>query len=246
MIRATAHHERFDMKLTPQQMESRQEKFASRFTWILGATGMVFSIVHVVCTYTIPAMVVGSTPWSIATAAVVFLTVAAVLLIERPNLTWASVASGLLALVGVLIGAALGGFIFYAGGATIRDLYLWSRNDLIGDPNTSTLRLPLITTVILVVGAVLFGIREKCRAFYGTGEAAAGLWIASQKISNPSPSESTPRALVLALLTASIYLIVRGLDNINVGLNDKDENKRDKWAAKIVNWLKKPWSPGPI
>jgi hypothetical protein len=228
------------MKLTPEQMESRKEIVPSRFAWGLCVLGTLVSIGYFFVRYSLHDMRVGGMPWAISTAAVLLLVVVAVLIVHRPKVTATAILSGLLALFGAVLGAALGGFIFYIVAVSIRDLYVWSRNDLFGNPAGSTLRLPLRIAAILGVGGVLFGFREKFRAFYGLGEATAGLWVARQKI------RATSDDIVITLLTASVYLIVRGLDNINVGLNDKDENKHDKCAIRIVNWLKKPWSPGPI
>ena len=73
--------------------------------------------------------------------------------------------------------------------------------------------------VILLVGLLFFWWREHGRLSYGLFEAMAGLLIASQSIVTlPAPYElSTAKSIQLL---GGLYVMVRGLDNIDRGIDD--------------------------
>jgi len=77
----------------------------------------------------------------------------------------------------------------------------------------------LLTTVeVLVLGAVLFYVRLKVRAVYGVIEVAVGVLVAVVNVIDSPPKVlPTDPSFVLPMLTASVYLVVRGLDNVHQG-----------------------------
>lgn len=92
---------------------------------------------------------------------------------------------------------------------------------------------------ILIIAALLFRFRLRWRACYGVTEALVGLLIAPQKLHNLGGT-----SLMLALLTASVYLVVRGFDNVHQGLT---KEPRDAWATAIIGSLSRrlrAWSTG--
>ena len=87
--------------------------------------------------------------------------------------------------------------------------------------------------VVIVTGAVglaLFGIRVKWRVVYGLTEAVVGLLVAGHRV-NANGVTSADMALVLAILTAGVYLVVRGLDNVHQGWKSETDPIA-KWFAK--------------
>ena len=80
--------------------------------------------------------------------------------------------------------------------------------------------LPLVitTVAVLAVGCLLFAIRYFVRCVYGLTETLVGVVVAVYRIRTDLPTlDRFDAAVALAVLTAGIYLIVRGLDNIHQG-----------------------------
>jgi len=72
----------------------------------------------------------------------------------------------------------------------------------------------------LIAGASLFLVRLRYRSVYGLTEVAVGLylgWDKGAEVVGPLSVASSNRTFLLAMLTASIYLVVRGFDNMHVG-----------------------------
>lgn len=120
------------------------------------------------------------------------------------------------------VAACLGGAIFYSIGAVVVDTYLYLAGPRSG--RTGTAILTIILTLSL--GIALFVFRLKRRALYGLTEVIVGVVVAVYRVSAaPLGSSITNPDLYLAVLTAGIYLIVRGLDNIHQGLSTKPTDK---------------------
>ena len=64
---------------------------------------------------------------------------------------------------------------------------------------------------------MLFLFRYYCRSIYGLSETLVGLIVAASRVWNNDIPASDP-SLYLAILTAGVYLVVRGLDNIYQGI----------------------------
>lgn len=83
-----------------------------------------------------------------------------------------------------------------------------------------------------VVGGALFYFRLKYRSLYGCSEVIVGLLVAGQRLNDEvAPNLNVP--VLIALLTAGAYLVVRGLDNVHQGL------KSDPIAASLVHAVDK-------
>lgn len=74
----------------------------------------------------------------------------------------------------------------------------------------------VLVAATILLGAIFFIFRLKCRALYGITEIVAGIGLAVYKVSGSKASGLDPE-LLTALLTASAYLIVRGADNVHQG-----------------------------
>lgn len=92
---------------------------------------------------------------------------------------------------------------------------------------------PIIILIMLIVGLFLFYFRFYYRFVYGITETIVGLIIAVVKVSSNEQVDNIN--FFIAVLTASLFLIVRGFDNIHQGLN---KEPRDLLAVKIIKRLK--------
>jgi hypothetical protein len=126
-------------------------------------------------------------------------------------------------LVRTLIALPLGGAVYFSVGASLIDVFFWLRSTLPIGQFTALLTLP--------VGLLLFYFRLKLRAFYGLTEALVGMAVAAQRASDIGVIALDNRNFYLAILTAGIYLVVRGLDNIHQGLT---KPHLDPLAAKLI------------
>jgi hypothetical protein len=137
-----------------------------------------------------------------------------------------------LVLVGGLGGAAVV-MVYLALGLSAYDAYRFISASALSDTTT----VLLVAFATLLSGVALFFFRLKRRCAYGLSETMVGLVVASQKFRADAlaPSGQTPTTLmVLAILTAGVYLVVRGLDNIHQGLT---KPPLDPWAQKVIGWL---------
>jgi hypothetical protein len=117
----------------------------------------------------------------------------------------------------------------------VKDLSLWALEKIKESHDFPWQRLGITTIAVLVTvfaGIALFYFRLRWRSLYGITETVVGVLIASYRIN--TRGEFTE--LVLAVLTASIYLIVRGLDNVHQGLV---KPPLDPIAVASFEWLKK-------
>jgi hypothetical protein len=73
--------------------------------------------------------------------------------------------------------------------------------------------------VVLCLGAFLFAVRLRYRATYGLSEVVVGLVIAAYRFeANISGAKPISPDFLVAILTAAVYLVVRGFDNIHQGI----------------------------
>lgn len=118
------------------------------------------------------------------------------------------------------------GAMFYGIAAAFTDVFIWVALQLSGSGRSAALGVG----VTALLGAVFFAFRLKFRFLYGMTEAVAGLAVAGHRVGFATPSEPGENAaLVLAVLTAGVYLVVRGLDNAH-----------QAWTSKTdlaLNWV---------
>jgi hypothetical protein len=76
----------------------------------------------------------------------------------------------------------------------------------------------IVCPLIGVIGLLLFGFRSQFRCLYGISEVVAGLVVAQSQVLAIAPGIALLNsAVLLPLLTAAVYLVVRGLDNMKEG-----------------------------
>lgn len=148
--------------------------------------------------------------------------------VERPVLT----RKDLLGIVlSVIIVIPLMSVTYYAIGASLKDLFLKVR-----DTGELSWRAVGASLLVLVAGSLLFLFRLRLRSLYGATEAFVGVAVAMQKVmSAPSTVSPTSPDILIALLTASVYLVVRGFDNVHQGLT---KPPLDPVAVALVEWIR--------
>lgn len=124
--------------------------------------------------------------------------------------------------------SGIGGLAYYSLALGIKDLYLWSVNF------SHTITGSIVYTILLtlILGIVLFIFRLKLRALYGLVEAITGFIVAGYKVYNVYTIDLNNIEFYLAILTAGIFLVVRGFDNIHHGFT---KEPKDPIAIKILN-----------
>lgn len=131
-----------------------------------------------------------------------------------------------------LIGLALifMGISNYSFFVLIKDIFFWLKSPTL----SKTSAVVLTSLLTLSVGSALFYFRLRMRAIYGLTEAAIGIVVAGNRALTQM-DQFTSSEFYLAILTASVYLIVRGFDNIHQGLT---KDPIDKYGAKLFEFLK--------
>ena len=85
------------------------------------------------------------------------------------------------------------------------------------------LQILIATVVTGITGLLFFYFRLRQRFLYGLTEALVGVSIAAHRISN-EPGDGLPSetGFYIAVLTAGVYLVVRGLDNMHQAIKCDD------------------------
>lgn len=89
-------------------------------------------------------------------------------------------------------------------------------------------RYAIAIVIVPAISIALFIIRKYLRVFYGSFEAFSGFLIVTYKSIFENNSQLTEPNFIIAMLTAGVYLMVRGFDNIDVGLKDRRKQKEEK------------------
>ncbi len=133
---------------------------------------------------------------------------------------------------GSLVFGLVASGIYYSLGVVVYDLAHWTFQ-----PSVSTWDRVFGCLLALVFGVLLFSFRFHYRTFYGLTEAIVGLAIAYSKVRQISGREALLSFDAgLGLLTASVYLIVRGFDNMFEGVNG---SRKDRLIARIQVFLER-------
>jgi hypothetical protein len=108
----------------------------------------------------------------------------------------------------------IGGIFYYSILISVIDIfkYLYTLS-------SSNLRIVLPATLAITIGYILFFFRQNFRAAYGLSEIIVGV-LAGILHTNNVIQFDEPK-FYLVLLSASIYLIVRGFDNMSIGMKNK-------------------------
>ena len=125
----------------------------------------------------------------------------------------------LIMIIPPIIGLILIGPFYYSFGVAIKDFYLWLQSPKA--PQDWAMLITIVAT--LSIGYFVFQFRLRARILYGMTEAGIGVLIAVHKVSSEFLTQKADTNFYIAFLTASIYLIVRGFDNIDQGYKSSSE-----------------------
>lgn len=120
------------------------------------------------------------------------------------------------------------GFVFHTGIETLKDFSNYKSLKFHGLERDWL--SPAYSFGILLIGVLFFYFRLLLRVIYGLAEVIVGIVIGTDKVLENFEQLSSSK-LYLIILTASIYLIVRGLDNIHQGLT---KEPYDFIVAKLI------------
>ncbi len=124
----------------------------------------------------------------------------------------------------VAVCSLLGAVVYYSVAVAIKDSYVWVTGLVL--TRQSVIAVAIGT---FAVGGVLYVIRYHFRCIFGLTEIVVGVSIGTFKISSDTEINAE---FYFVLLTAAIYLVVRGLDNFQQGLTKDPKDKLMKWLLK--------------
>jgi len=130
--------------------------------------------------------------------------------------------------------------VVYALGASIKDAYVWLQSSP-GLTRTQAVAVGVAGT--LVLGSILFYFRLRLRATYGLTEAMVGLTVAGYRVHTDLGTPNLDHnSFYLTMLTAGVYLVVRGFDNIDQGLH---KDPKDPVATRLLARIRGVSTPTP-
>ena len=180
------------------------------FGWALASSATLLAMGYAIATKPIEDFV--NIPFTIALILILPLSVAAVSLrLANPE------ASADHRLILYFIGATiLYSTITFCTRELGADAFFWLENPDLKKPIAAV----YISSFAALFGGLLFLVRLKLRFIYGASEAIVGLVVSTHKVvTEINQVAAINTNTTLAFLTAGIYLIVRGLDNMHQGLS---------------------------
>ncbi|WP_165067555.1 hypothetical protein [Paludisphaera rhizosphaerae] len=125
--------------------------------------------------------------------------------------------------VGATVLAAVCGALFYFLAASTGDVADWYLRYSFANPTVGQVSMCL---VLPIIGGAFYLFRKKAKVVYGMTEVAAGIYAATSRIFSDAMERNYSRGdIYLILLTAGVYLIVRGYSNIEEGLRAGPEER---------------------
>lgn len=107
--------------------------------------------------------------------------------------------------------------VYYGIWVALRDSYVWLQQQ---SPSRS-LYVALTGILVLAIGYALFVFRLHARFFFGLTEALVGVLIALRNVPTKADPVLWDSDIYVVMLTASVFLIVRGFDNMHTGLKSE-------------------------
>ena len=118
-------------------------------------------------------------------------------------------------LLAALAGNCFLAVVYYSTYVGLSDFVSWLRRSTW----TKEDDLPAVLATTIALSFVLFLFRLRLRFLYGISEALAGLAVVSHQILSSNVTVLEQNAgFFLAVLTAGVYLLVRGMDNVHQAL----------------------------
>ena len=119
--------------------------------------------------------------------------------------------------------------LYYAVGASLKDAFFWLQRLSL----SQTEAIAAASAVTLLGGMSLFYFRLRLRCFYGISEVIVGVYVGGQRVVVENNNQ-LDIALLFAILTTSVYLVVRGLDNAHQGWTKEPYDPAAKWLVQLV------------
>lgn len=123
-----------------------------------------------------------------------------------------------------LLGALIGSILLIPVSVVLLSAYSVAVDavDWVHSPNLNADIVNMLSLgIVLVSGYSLFLFRKKYRSIYGSTEILIGVVIAMHNAQSLFERGNLDPTLFFAFITAGIYLVVRGLDNIYEGNKEK-------------------------
>lgn len=227
-------------KLTKAELDSMKEIVPPNWLNVLGAILGLWMLYHVVISRTATDILINS----VRTGAVFFVVIALVTgaewYFEKPRKSIFR-REALTDVIPLTFMAAICGVGFYIIGASMKDLALWVPEglDMLSGPISwsSAPTVAIAVCIPLIIGGVLFSVRHYMQSLYGVTETLMGVVVFMSSLSAKRVGvKVTNPAFALVTLTASIYLVVRGLDNVFVGWEKKD--RAVKLVTVVTKWVR--------
>lgn len=115
------------------------------------------------------------------------------------------------------------GVLYYSLAVVLVDAWMNIRNwqILLADRPVA---LAIGTIAVITAGMFFFWFRLRTRFIYGVSETLAGIAFAVHRLAlEPDISRPSDEGFYFAVLTAGVYLIVRGLDNMHQAWKDQND-----------------------
>jgi hypothetical protein len=137
----------------------------------------------------------------------------------------------LLMVVAIPVGLILISIWYYALWAGLKESYF----QIEGLIPSTIFSIGFTVIAVLSLGYLLFLFRMAARFFYGLTEAVFGVIVAISRIPNPITDPSSwESGTYLAMLTAGVYLLVRGFDNMHAGLKPESYDRILKYTEDSI------------
>lgn len=124
--------------------------------------------------------------------------------------------------IAIASAVTIGTILAIAIGGRVADLSLGVLN-LVRQSSGKGWQMLVAALLTAAAGALFFVFRLRLRLLYGATEALVGAAIAAQRVGS-EPGEGLPSetGFYIAILTAGVYLVVRGLDNMHQAMKSDD------------------------
>jgi hypothetical protein len=210
--------------------EKNSEFAESLYSAVLGLL-MFWAFVHTVWTRTLRDIGLHSFYIAIPICVLLFIIFISQFILGRSRPTTGGVPVVIFPLTPVF--AFMAGLLLFAMWVGAKDLLHWLATPSL---NKSFWLAALTVLATLACGSMLFLFRLFFPSLYGVTEAMVGVIVALSKVNvTPSGVSALDSSVYLAILTAGVYLIVRGLDNIHRGLT---KAPYDPIGVVLLNWIK--------
>jgi hypothetical protein len=140
---------------------------------------------------------------------------------------WGEKILQILALLFLVAVYAVGGYFLYQYWRDVAAFF----GDILSLRPQSLAQAIFFVSMAMVAAVVLFKVRTKWRIHYGLLEITFGIFSA---LAAATPAAAGDARLSLIQLAAGVYIMVRGLDNLKIGLDERPDHPLwDLWQQRF-------------